>query len=79
MHFPFDEKLDGLMKMKITDISTKGIIGVDIHDDLDEICRVLGDNHLKKAPVLEDGKIVGVINRSDITHYSMKSYLEKME
>lgn len=75
----FDEKLDGLMKMKITDISTKGIIGVDIHDDLDEICRVLGDNHLKKAPVLEDGKIVGVINRSDITHYSMKSYLEKME
>lgn len=75
----FDEKLDGLMKMKITEISTKGIIGVDIHDDLDEICRVLGDNHLKKAPVLEGGKIVGVINRSDITHYSMKTYLEKME
>ena len=36
-----------------------------------------GDNHLKKMPVLDHGKVVGVINRSDITQYAMKSYLER--
>ena len=72
----FDDKLRELMQMRAKDIGAKGIIGVDIHADLPEVCRVLGENHLKKVPVLDDGQIVGVINRSDVTQYSMKSYLE---
>lgn len=72
----FDEKLSTLMDMKAKDIGAKGIIGVDIHADLPEVCRVLGENHLKKVPVLDDNQVVGVINRSDITQYSMKTYLE---
>ncbi len=71
----FDEKLQRLMEMEVRDIAARGLIGVDIHADLPDICRVLGDNHLKKAPVLDDGKVVGVINRSDLTQYAMKSYL----
>lgn len=71
----FARKLDALMDMQVTSIGSKGIIGVDIHADLPEVCRVLGDNHLKKVPVLDDGQVVGVINRSDITHYSMEKYL----
>lgn len=51
--------------------------GVDIDADLPQVCRILGDNHLKKAPVLDHGRVVGVINRSDITQYAMKSYLER--
>ena len=35
-----------------------------------------GDNHLKKVPVLDKGEIVGVVNRSDITLYSMRTYLK---
>lgn len=70
-------KLEHLMGMKASDIGAKGIIGVSAHADLPEVCRVLGENHLKKVPVLEDGIIVGVINRSDITHFSMEKYLEE--
>ena len=72
----FDDKLRDLMQMKARDIGAKGIISVDIHADLPEVCRVLGENHLKKVPVIDDGQIVGVINRSDITQYSMRMYLE---
>lgn len=75
----FDDKLERLMSMEVRDIAVRGIIGVDIHADLPEICRVLGDHHLKKAPVLEDGKVVGVVNRSDLTQYAMKSYLASKE
>lgn len=71
----FDKKLAALMEMPANVIGAKGIIGVDIHADLPEVCRVLGENHLKKVPVLDDGHIVGVINRSDITHYAMEQYL----
>ncbi|MEG0322639.1 MAG: MFS transporter, partial [Raoultibacter sp.] len=72
----FDDKLRSLVNMTVKDVGAKGIISVDIHADLPEVCRVLGENHLKKVPVLDDGQIVGVINRSDITQYSMKTYLE---
>lgn len=75
----FAQKLDALMQMKACEIGAKGIIGVSIHADLPEVCRVLGENHLKKAVVLDEGRVVGVINRSDITHYSMKKYLESEE
>ena len=72
----YDEKLANLMKMNIRDIGTKGVIGVDLYTTLPQVCRILSKNHLKKIPVLHDGKIIGVINRSDITLYSMKTYLE---
>ncbi|MEE0845395.1 MAG: MDR family MFS transporter [Eggerthellaceae bacterium] len=75
----YDQKLEHLMKMNIRDIGTKGVIGVDLYTTLPQVCRMLSKNHLKKVPVLHDGKIVGVINRSDITQYSMKTYLEGRE
>lgn len=73
----FDEKLGALVNRNVMDIATRNTIGVNIDFDLPRVCRILGDNHLKKAPVLDHGKVVGVINRSDITQYAMKSYLER--
>lgn len=72
----FVRKLEELMATPALGIGARGIIGVDVHADLPEVCRVLGENHLKKVPVLDEGRIVGVINRSDITRYSMEKYLE---
>ena len=72
----FGDRLDQLMQMSVTSIGTHHVISVDIHSDLPEVCRVLGDNHLKKVAVTENGQLVGVINRSDITRYSMVKYLE---
>ena len=73
----YDDKISELMGKKVHEIGVKGSIGVDVHADLAEVCRVLGENHLKKVPVLENNKIVGVINRSDITKHTMKAYMEK--
>lgn len=78
-HKDFARKLEELMAMPATSIGSKGIIGVDVHADLPEVCRVLGDNHLKKVPVLDEGQVVGVINRSDVTHYSMEQYLAERD
>ncbi len=75
----FGDRLEQLMQMKVTSIGTHHVISVDIHSDLPEVCRVLGENHLKKVAVTDNGQLVGVINRSDITRYSMVKYLESRE
>ena len=54
-------------------------IGVSVHADIAEVCRILAQNHLKKVPVLDKGKIVGVVNRSDVTLYSMRIYIKAQD
>ena len=63
------------MKMPAREIGATRPICVSVHAKLQDVCRVLAENHLKKVPVLEEGHIVGIINRSDITQYSMAAYL----
>lgn len=72
----YNEKLESIMELPVKAVGTRNLIGVNVHSDIDEVCRVLAENHLKKVPVLDKGKICGVINRSDITRYSMEAYLE---
>lgn len=72
----FDDRLNTLMEQPVTSIAHTGIISVDIHDRLSVVCRVLGENHLKKVPVLDDDVIVGIINRSDITKFAIAQYMK---
>lgn len=73
----FEEKTEKIMGANVFEIAHRGVIGVDIHTDIREVCRVLGENHLKKVPVTENDSIVGVVNLSDIAHFSMSKYLER--
>ena len=73
----FDAKTDKIMSQSVLEIAHRGVISVDIHTDMREVCRVLGENHLKKVPITENGALVGVITLSDIAHYSMSKYLER--
>lgn len=71
----YNDKLQKVMQLPISSVGARESIGVNVNADLEEVCRVLAQNHLKKVPVMEDGRIVGIINRSDITRYSMEEYL----
>lgn len=73
----FESRLDRLMRMQVQEIGSVGVIGVDAHAKLPEVCRVLSRNRVRKVPVLEDGRIVGMLNRADIARYAMGIYLEK--
>lgn len=72
MTMNFDEKLGDLMHCKVRDIARKSVITVDERDDLGSVCHVLSSHHIKKAPVLSDGKMVGIINASNITKYAFR-------
>ena len=68
----FAQKVAALTTIQVKDVMTKNVIAVQIDDDLLDVCKLLTDKHLKKAPVLQNGKMVGVINRSNITAYAVE-------
>lgn len=71
----FDRTLKETMNMNISELSRKKVISVNVDDDLGKVTRVLSENHLKKAPVLDGDKMVGIINRSNITKYAIDQFL----
>lgn len=73
----FEKKLHDLMELSVMELATTKLISVDTDYDIDEVAKMLGEKKIKKVPVLEDGKLAGVISRSDILRYILGVYLEK--
>ena len=70
----FEEKAKALASMSVGSIATKNVLTVNLDDDMRNVCATLAQQHLKKAPVMSNGKMVGIINRSDITRYTVGLY-----
>ena len=70
----FNKTLGEVMKTPVSQMATRNVITVNATDDMGTVARVLADNHLKKAPVMQDGRMVGIINRSNITAYAVSTY-----
>ena len=73
----FEKKLHDLMELNVMELATTRLVSVETDYDIDEVAKVLGEKKIKKVPVLEDGKLAGIISRSDILRYILGTYLEK--
>jgi DHA2 family lincomycin resistance protein-like MFS transporter len=71
----FDAQLRDVMQLSALEIATRHVISVDVNASIGAICKTMVDHHLRKSPVVQDGKVVGIINRSNISHYSINTYL----
>ncbi len=74
-----DSKIKSLKDLKVCDVATTGPFFVNISDDLGEVCKKLSVSHKKKVPVLDNGKMVGVINRSEITKYVFNTCIQEQK
>ncbi len=50
----------------VGDIMTRDVVAVTEDTDLGEIARLLETNRIKRVPVLRDGKVVGIVSRSNL-------------
>ena len=66
-----------VMQMPILQIATPRVISVDAHASIADVYRTLGDNHLRRAPVLDNGKLVGMISRFDVTASALREHIER--
>ncbi len=50
----------------VSDIMTRSVITVGEDTDPETIARMLIEQHIRRLPVVRDGKVVGIISRSDL-------------
>lgn len=55
-----------IAKIKINDLMTSNVITVEEDCPLEEAARVMVDNHISGLPVMQEGKLVGMITESDL-------------
>lgn len=48
------------------DVMTKVVVTVDAWDDVGHVAETMARHDLRRVPVVRDGKLVGIISRSDI-------------
>ena len=71
----FEKKLDDLMNLNVMELATSKVVSVDEDFEIDEVAKILGKKKIKKVPVLRDGRLVGVVNRSHIIRYIVSNRL----
>jgi CBS domain-containing protein len=50
------------------EVMTRNVITVAEEAPLSEIARILEEHHIKRVPVVRDGKVVGIVSRANLLH-----------
>jgi CBS domain-containing protein len=68
MDFDHIEVFDtfNVKKFKAKDLMTKDIISVSSEDHILKACSIFVNNKIRRLPVIDDGKLVGVVTTNDI-------------
>lgn len=51
---------------RIADLMTTDVVSVDESADLSEVVQTMERNHVKRVPVMKDGRVTGVISRANL-------------
>jgi CBS domain-containing protein len=54
---------------RVADFMTTKVVCFDQQDDLDVIAESFRQNHFRRVPILDRGRLVGIISRRDIIRY----------
>ncbi len=72
----FEQKLDSVMNLNVLEIGTNKPITISANASIEDVCNLLSEAGVKKVPVVDGDKVVGIITRSTITHYLTRRHLE---
>ncbi len=67
-------------KTNISNIMSENVITIDAKSSLDKACKIMKKEHIKKLPVLDKGKLAGIVTETDIVSNEprMASYIYRM-
>jgi CBS domain-containing protein len=70
-----DDKVKDLLQRNVMEIATHKVITVDVDTEIGDVAEILGQKKIKKVPVLQNGKLVGIISRGDLLRFVGSRYL----
>lgn len=50
----------------VTEVMTHGVFVVDISKNIDDCMKIMSEKHIRHLPVVDDGRVVGILSVSDI-------------
>jgi CBS domain-containing protein len=53
---------------KVLEIATKEVVTVEPGQELDEALRLMAEHQVRRLPVVEGGRLVGVLAQADVAH-----------
>lgn len=59
-------------EVKVEDVMTKDLITISPDASLEDAADLMNNNKIKKLPVIENGRLVGIITASDLIAYEEK-------
>ena len=59
---------------RVREIMTKNVISYGPDTDMGELVQCFSTKRLRRVPIVEDGKVVGVVSRRDIVRYISRHY-----
>ena len=59
-------------ELKVQDIMTKDLITINPSNTLEEAAEVMVNHQIKKLPVIEGGRLVGIVTATDLISYENK-------
>ncbi|MGE5294091.1 MAG: CBS domain-containing protein, partial [Solirubrobacterales bacterium] len=57
---------------QVRDVMTPDVVSFNLDDDLFDVCECLANNDFRRVPVLDRGRLVGIISRADLILYILK-------
>lgn len=69
-----DQRTARILDRNVMEVATVDVVSVDTQVHISELYSLFGVHSFKKIPVIEQGKLVGIINRSTLTHKAMSRY-----
>lgn len=75
----FENKLHDIMDLNVLEIGNDKPITIPLGTSSEDICKLLSAAGVKKVPVVDGEKVVGIISRSAVTHYLERRFLERTQ
>ncbi|MBQ2698950.1 MAG: CBS domain-containing protein, partial [Firmicutes bacterium] len=69
-------KLKDMLRLNVMELATTRVVSVEADDDIVRVADILARKRIKKVPVIEDDKLVGVVSRSTIVRYMMQQMMQ---
>lgn len=60
--------------LSIEQVMVKNIIFVSSNQTIKEVAEILAKNEFHALPVIDDGKLVGIVTTTDLLHYLLEQY-----